>query len=53
VLLAAVTAADLELRDGTVAGLDLEDGAAFTELPDEPQTLRWIDGQGRWSRDVE
>jgi hypothetical protein len=51
--LAGVASAELELRDGTVAALDLDDGAAFTELPDEPQTLRWIDGQGRWSQNVE
>jgi hypothetical protein len=51
--LAGVTSAELELQDGSAAALDLEDGAAFTELRDEPHTLRWIDDQGRWSRTVE
>ena len=48
-----VTAAKLETQDGTVETLDLDDGVALVELPDEPKTVSWVDGQGQWSRDVE
>jgi hypothetical protein len=47
-----VTSAKLKTRDGAVERLDLDDGVALIELPDEPKTLRWVDGLGEWSRDV-
>ena len=48
-----VTSAKLKTRDGTVERLNLDDGVALIELPEEPKTVSWVDGLGQWSRDVE